>query len=83
MAQIEIAEDSSRLEHLLSMSTGDFYERGVAKAKAKKVAVQLRIVSHHSRAIAATGLKLFHVFQSEYRDLFTPRKDRGAVNWHG
>ncbi len=84
--QLELEEDASRLQQILSQSTGTYFEPSVARAKAKKIAVRMRKAAHHARAMAVTGKKLLKVFQVEYAEILknNGRNSRKqTVNWRG
>ncbi len=80
--QLELHTAADELEAILAQSTGNFYERAVARRKAKKVANILRKAGDDSRALAVEGVKLRRLFLREYAEILNPptNKKRG-LDW--
>ena len=80
--QLELHTAADELEAILSHSTGNFYERAVARRKARKVANILRKAADQSRALAVEGVRLRRRFMTEYDEILHPRNEhKRGLDW--
>ena len=82
--QLEMLTVADELQVLLANSTGSFFDKLAAKAKARLVSAQVRAAAAHSHAMAVEGEKLLRQFEEEYEDILGPARNsavRKTLNW--